>query len=172
MGSLPHTTFSRATRRLLAATVTIAALAATAAVTSAQSPLPAGSPGRFTMQPADGGVLRMDTQTGSLSMCRQVSGSWSCNLLPDDRATANDEIERLKTENTDLKSAVKRLEELAGVPAGSGSDAGGGKRQSGVQLPTEEELDKAMSYVERMLKKFKDKIKELEGPDGKRGTQL
>ena len=152
------------------AALALSVLGASAAIGWAQAPLPAGSPGRFTMQPADGGILRMDTQTGALSMCRQVSGTWSCAMLPDDKAAATEEIERLKSENTELKSAIKRLEELAGVPAGP--DAGTGKRQSGIQLPSEEELDKAMSYVQRMIKKFKDKIRELEGPDGKKGTQL
>ncbi len=133
----------------------------------AQSTLPAGTPGRFTMHPADGGVLRLDTQTGVLSMCRQSGGSWSCAMMPDDRAAVTDEIERLKAENNELKTAIKRLEDMAGVPAEPGY-----KPKSTAGLPTEEELDKAMSYVQRMLKKFKDKIKELEGPDGKKGTQL
>jgi hypothetical protein len=147
----------------------IVALALMPTALLAQSSLPAGSPGRFTMQPADGGILRMDTQTGVLSMCRQGSSGWACTILPDDRVAVTDEIERLKSENAELKSAVKRLEEMAGVP---GSPDGAGKRQSGVQLPTEEELDKAMSYVQRMLKKFKEKVRELEGTEGKKGTQL
>jgi hypothetical protein len=152
---------------LLAPLLGFVALASAPVSAVAQSPMPAGSPGRFTMHPVDGGVLRLDTQTGVLSMCRQASGGWTCSMTPDDRAAVTDEVERLKAENTELKSAVKRLEEMAGVPAEPGT-----KRQAGIQLPTEEELDKAMSYMQRMLKKFKDKIKELEGPDGRKGTQL
>ena len=138
-------------------------------ISHAQSNLPAGSPGRFTMHPADGGILRMDTQTGMLSMCKQSSSGWACTLATDDRIALTDEITRLKSENSDLKASVKRLEELAGVPGAQG-DAG--KQHSGIQLPTEEDVDKAMSYVERMLKKFKDKLKELESTEGKRGSQL
>jgi hypothetical protein len=145
----------------------LAAVASASLTAHAQSTLPAGSPGRFTMHPADGGVLRLDTQTGVLSMCRQSGGSWSCAMMPDDRAAVTDEIERLKAENRELNSAVKRLEDMAGVPAEPGA-----KSKPIAGLPTEEELDKAMSYVQRMLKKFKDKIKELEGTEGKKGTQL
>jgi hypothetical protein len=145
----------------------LVALAGAATAAMAQSTLPAGSPGRFTMHPADGGVLRLDTQTGVLSMCRQAPSGWSCSMMPDDRATVTDEIERLKAENTELRSAVKRLEDMAGLPNDPAS-----KPKSTAGLPTEEELDKAMSYVQRMLKKFKDKIKELEGTEGKKGTQL
>jgi hypothetical protein len=154
-------------RRLVAASTLFVAMSGVSIAAHAQSNLPAGTPGRFTMHPADGGVLRLDTQTGVLSMCRQTGSSWSCAMTPDDRAAVTDEIERLKAENTELKSAVQRLEEMAGVPAEPGS-----KSRPTAGLPTEEELDKAMSYVQRMLKKFKDKIKELEGPDGKKGTQL
>ena len=136
----------------------------------AQSDLPAGSPGRFTMQPADGGILRLDTQTGALSMCHKASGGWSCEMLPDDRKASTDELARLKAENDELKSAVKRLEEMAGMP--DAQKPGAEKRQSGIQLPTEEDVDKAMSYVQRMLKKFKDKLKELEDPEGRKGTVM
>jgi hypothetical protein len=153
--------------RLATVSALLMVLAGATLDVQAQSALPAGTPGRFTMHPADGGVLRLDTQTGVLSMCRQSGSSWSCAMMPDDRAAVTDELERLKAENTELKTAVKRLEEMAGVPSEPGT-----RPRSTAGLPTEEELDKAMSYVQRMLKKFKDKIKELEGPDGKKGTQL
>ena len=160
-------------RRVLGAAVSVAMvlLATTAGPGWAQSDLPAGSPGRFTMQPADGGILRLDTQTGALSMCRRASGGWSCEMMPDDRKASADEMAGLKAENDALKSAVKRLEETAGVPDAQ-KPGGAEKRQSGVQLPTEEDVDKAMSYVQRMMKKFKDKLKELEEPDGRKGTVL
>ncbi len=128
----------------------------------AQSPLPAGSAGRFTMNPVDGGVLRLDTETGALSMCKQVSGSWTCTMLPDDRTAVDAELARLKRENEDMKASVKRLEELAGLP----DDGKRGK----AQLPTEEDIDKAMNYVQRMLKKFKEKLKELEDSDPPKRT--
>ncbi len=133
---------------------------------TAQSSMPAGSPGRFSMHPADGGVLRMDTQTGALSMCKQVSGSWACMAVPDDRTALTGEIDRLKAENAELKTSVKRLEDLAGVPAGTDD----GKHGAIGKLPTEEDVDKAMSYVQRMLKKFKEKLRELEDTDPPRRT--
>ena len=134
----------------------------------AEAPMPAGSPGRFTMIPADGGVLRMDTETGAISMCRSAAGAWSCTMLPDDRAALADEVTRLKSENEDLKSSVKRLEDMAGLPPADGA----AKPQGRLQLPTEEDVDKAMTYVERMLKKFKDKLKELEADQDRQGQKL
>ena len=165
-------TLRRGTRAARLAGVAVAALAGSAVISWAQSPMPAGSPGRFTMHPAEGGVLRLDTQTGAISMCKQAASGWSCALVPDDRTAMADEADRLRSENAELKIAIKRLEDLNGVPAPNGPDAGAGRPRPGVQLPTEEDVDKAMSYVERMLKKFKDKLKELEGPDGRRSERL
>lgn len=145
-----------------AAMAVIAALALAPVVSWAQSPMPAGSAGRFTMNPVDGGVLRLDTETGALSMCKQVSGSWTCTMLPDDRTAVDAEVAQLKKENADLKASVKRLEELAGLP-----DDG---KRGRAQLPTEEDIDKAMNYVQRMLKKFKEKLKELEDTDPPKRT--
>ena len=159
---------SSAFRKSHTSSLLVSAAAAIAVSTMpglSQSSMPTGSPGRFTMHPTDGGVLRMDTQTGALSMCKQVSGSWSCSILPDDRTALSGEIDRLKSENAELKSSVKRLEELAGVPAGS-EDGKIGK------LPTEEDVDKAMSYVQRMLKKFKEKLRELEDTDPPKRTRI
>ena len=171
MSSAPQLPVRGARRPAVAALTSLVFTFSGVAISQAQSSLPAGSPGRFTMHPADGGILRMDTQTGALSMCKQSSGSWACALLPDDKAALSDEIARLKSENSELKSAVKRLEDLAGVPSGP-SEPGSGRQHSGVQLPTEEDVDKAMSYVERMLKRFKDKLKELEASGNQKGSQL
>jgi hypothetical protein len=40
-----------------------------------------------------------------------------------------------------------------------------------MQLPTEEELDQAMTYLQRMFRKFRDKLKEFED-ETQGGTQL
>ena len=170
MGPVHHNRLRHSTCMTLAA-ASVAVAVSSLVPAFAQSSMPAGSPGRFTMHPADGGVLRMDTQTGALSMCKQVAGSWTCAMLPDDRTAVTAEIDRLKTENAELKSSVKRLEDLAGVPGGTGVEPGEDKRHSGVTMPTEEDVDKAMSYVQRMLKKFKEKLRELEDPENPKRTR-
>jgi hypothetical protein len=130
--------------------------------------------GRYTMHPADGGFLRLDTQTGQMSMCKTASATWSCASLPDERLALEQKNDVLLRENLELKSAVKRLEELAGVAPGDQSKRDGKSGPGsgpGSQLPTEDDVDKAMSYVQRMLKKFKEKIREFEDLD-KKGTNL
>jgi hypothetical protein len=130
--------------------------------------------GRYTMHPAEGGFLRLDTQTGQMSMCKSASATWSCASLPDERSALEAKSDALQRENQELKSAVKRLEELAGVAPGDQSRRDGKSGSGsgpGAQLPSEDDVDKAMSYVQRMLKKFKEKIREFEDLD-KKGTNL
>lgn len=132
--------------------------------------------GRYTFQQTQDGVLRFDTQTGQISMCRTRDGKLTCEIASDERRAIEEEVARLRTENAELKKDVKRLEELSGIPAPPDPDKPGSGK-GGVQLPTEEDLDKAMSYVQRMLKKFKDKLKEFESEMGKeaepkKGTPL
>lgn len=54
--------------------VIIAAIAALAAAGAAQ----AAEPGRFQLQPIEGGIARLDTQTGALDYCRTTPTGLDC----------------------------------------------------------------------------------------------
>jgi hypothetical protein len=125
--------------------------------------MPPGASGRFAMQSVDGGVLRLDTENGTLSMCKSRNGAWECQSTPDERAALDKEIQRLAKENEDLKGAVKRLEDLAGIPSEKpqAKRGGGGAGLPG-GLPGPEDVDKAMTYLQSMIKKFKEKLREFE----------
>ncbi|MBA2125528.1 hypothetical protein DLM45_04720 [Hyphomicrobium methylovorum] len=112
--------------------------------------------GRFTMSPVEGGFLRLDTETGAVSMCAGSSpADWTCR--PVDDATSPvplpDGTARLEQENKELKD---RLRSLEGPPEPPGGRA---------QIPTEEEVDQALDYLERVYKKFRDRIKNLDKPE-------
>ncbi len=126
--------------------------------------------GRYTMTPTTGGFLRLDTQTGQVSLCAQKDGQMLCTSLADERKALESEIDRLSQENTDLRKSVRRLEELAGIDQDPNKRAE--RIEPKIQLPSEEDVDKALTYVQRMLRKLKDKLKELEDHDPKKGTQL
>jgi hypothetical protein len=118
--------------------------------------------GRYVMTPVEGGFLRLDSQTGAVSMCQRTTGRWSCEAVPDDRQAQQSDIERLAAENRELKSAVKRLEEMLNLPESEDgsrrADRGGPK----LQLPSEQDVDRAMSYIQGMMRKFREKMRELE----------
>lgn len=149
--------------RFLLPVVALALAALLPAIASAQTaPAPTEKPGRFTMQPVDGGFLRLDTETGAMSLCMKRGTGIACEPVEDQRASQG-ELERLAKENKALKEDLKRLEEL--VTADGGRRPARGQK---FELPTEEDVDKAMSYVERMLKKFREKMRDFEQPG--RGT--
>jgi hypothetical protein len=125
-------------------------------------------PGRYTMQPIEGGFLRLDTQTGAVSTCRAGTGNLVlCQPAQEESQGLAKEIAQLRAENIELKAEVKRLQEIAGIqppPIGPPAEK--------FQLPTEEEVDSALDYVERMFKKFRDRLQNLEKDEKKPGTPL
>ena len=122
--------------------------------------------GRFVMTPVEGGFLRMDTQTGAVSMCQRTSGKWACEAVADDRRAPESDLDRLRAENRELSSTVRRLEDMLAQPDGEGRDRRAEKGPR-LQLPSEEEVDRALGYMQRLMRKFRDKMRELES-DGDR----
>ena len=80
-----------------AAVVACATGLASVAVAQAQSE-PQTENGRYTMSPVPDGLLRLDTRTGAVSICRS-KGGWTCRVVPDERAALDLEIGRLQTES-------------------------------------------------------------------------
>jgi len=62
--------------------------------------------GRYSFSKQADGVLRLDTQTGDVSLCSQRSVGWACQAVPDDRAVLENEIARLRRENVVLKKDI------------------------------------------------------------------
>lgn len=142
-----------------------AALATLAGTVLAAPPPGDERPGRYTMHPAEGGFLRLDTATGDVTMCAKAGATFECKPVKDDRDMQR-EIARLSDENKELKAEIKRMEEMLGLGGGPG------KPTPKLELPTEEDVDKALSYLERMFKKFRDKLKEFDGGGNGKGTPL
>ncbi len=124
----------------------------------------AGSPddanGRYTMSPVDGGFMRLDKETGAVALCARTSGQWLCEPI-EDRSKPSADLSKLEAENQVLKDRVKSLEQSleTGTPPN-------GPPVGKPQLPTEEEVDKALDYMERMFKKFRDRLQKLEPAPG------
>lgn len=128
------------------------------------------SSGRYQMQKTDDGILRLDTQTGQMSLCSDTAGRWSCESIESGQAASGggDRVAKLERENEQLKDDVKRLEGMIGL------DGATPKKRDRFVLPSEEDVDRAMTMVEKMLKRFKDALEDLENKDGteKKGTPL
>ena len=141
-------------------------------------------PGRYTMSPVEGGFARLDTHTGAMSLCKAQprdpagNAAWSCLPIGDGAVEAQAKASKLETENKELRAEVKRMEDQLGLngpaptpPVKPGElptePRPGGKSAGPLNLPSEEEVDKALSYVERMVKKFHDTMKRIESNERK-----
>ncbi len=69
----------------------------------ADDAMPENDGGRYTFSKVADGFLRLDTQTGEVSICSQRTVGWACQAVPEDRAVLESEIARLRHENAALK---------------------------------------------------------------------
>jgi hypothetical protein len=127
--------------------------------------------GRYTMSPTDDGFIRLDTQSGAMSLCSRKTGSWACEALPGGQQPSASELEKLKAENKDLKDQVARLEESLGIddpnkPGATPPPPNAGP-ENRLELPSEQDIDKAFDYLESVFRKFRERIKKFEDEDKK-----
>jgi hypothetical protein len=119
--------------------------------------------GRYALTPVDGGVLRLDKDTGAMALCTHKADQWICEPVQDRSKDDADQLAKLEAENKSLKDRVKVLEDSLAIAEGANKNDAPGEPPGGrMQLPTEEEVDKALDYVERIFKKFRDRIDKYE----------
>lgn len=133
------------------------------------------SAGRYTMHQTDDGMLRLDTQTGAVSLCNKTEETWACKPMADEKASS-EAMEQLRQENSQLRAEVNRLDKMLGLgtprPGGNVDPPRPGNQQPSFRLPSEKEVDQALNYFERMLRKFQDRLKKLEQGQSNEPKQL
>ncbi len=100
-------------------------------------PAPAAELGRYQLQPTPGGVVRLDTETGELAYCRESDGALSCNSIMPDEAVRKR-----------LQALEDRIAVLEGKPPAKG-------------LPSDDELERSFSIMEKFFRRFKGLADEL-----------
>jgi hypothetical protein len=102
---------------------------------------PAKPSGRYVMKQTQNGFLRLDSQTGAVSLCTVKDNKLTCQSSADERAALEAEIARLARKNAELekkladasKSTAQRLREV---------------------LPSDKEMDKALSFAEKFMRRM------------------
>jgi exonuclease VII small subunit len=107
--------------------------------------------GRYRMEKTETGFIRLDTASGDVSLCREQDGQIVCRMAADERAAFEKELDLL----------AKRVDAL---------EKGGVSAQTGAKpaLPSDEEIDRTMSIMEKMMQRFMGIVKNLE--DGEEET--
>ena len=124
--------------------------------------------GRYALSPAADGVLRLDTRTGTVSICNNSSGAgWACYAVPDERAALDAEIGRLQADNEKLKAQLAareptvtgKIEEALpksdSLKKGEPKVADGGRKIE-IPLPSDQDMDRMMSFLEKAWRRLID----------------
>jgi hypothetical protein len=107
---------------------------------------------RYSLEKTADGYVRMDKQSGEMSVCKETGGQLVCRLAADERTAYE----------TSTAALAKRLDALEQKVAAL--DGGAFKPLNA--LPSEEEFDKTLSMMERFFRRFMGVVKDLESEEG------
>lgn len=156
---------------LLAAAALLPALPA-----AAQDRPPDRENGRYSLNQVDEGYLRLDQQTGRLSLCTRRTLGWACHPVPDERTALEEEIARLQKDNAILKKQMlaqgmplpgvkpspaqpSPAKPEAAKPETAKPEAGA---DSSIKVPSDADLDKAMATVEKIWRQLVEMVQRLQ----------
>jgi hypothetical protein len=129
--------------------------------------MPETENGRYALSPIGDGVLRLDTRTGAVSTCSNSGLGWACYAVPDERAAMDAEVGRLQAENERLKAQLaERQPTVSGkieepLPKSdslkqSEPKVAEGERKIEIPLPSDRDMDRVMSFLERAWRRLID----------------
>ena len=171
------------TRRDLSRAAVLAGVLALGGGALAQAPGPGGpaaDPARFSMQPVEGGLMRLDTRTGAMSFCAQRAGGWACEAVPDDRAALEAEIGRLQARLAALEKGAggggAGVPDIMAPPQTGAPDARSPDAappapgdEEAMSAQARKQLDQAVDLAEHAFRRFVEMIDRLRRdlpPDG------
>ncbi len=131
---------------------------------SAQDAAPPPATGRFIFSRVDGGILRLDSLSGQVTLCSQRSAGWACQAVPEQRAAFDSEVARLKAEVDSLKTEIAALRAVPAPPrppaelAPRDSD----NETSVLKLPTDEDIKWARAAIEKVWRQFVDMVADFQ----------
>ena len=121
--------------------------------------------GRYMLSSVAGGVIRLDTRTGAVSICNDGDAGWACHAVPDERAALDAEIGRLQAENEKLKGELaareptvtgkidEPLPKTDSLKKPEPKVAEGGRKIE-IPLPSDRDMDRMMSFLEQAWRRL------------------
>lgn len=111
---------------------------------------------RFTFERSGEGFVRLDTQSGDISVCSESHGQMVCKLATDEEAFFRTEIEALQNKLEKLAARVEDLEKHASQDP---------------NIPTDEEFERSLGFMETFLRRFFGIVREFEGNEPDAGDR-
>jgi hypothetical protein len=140
--------------------IVAAALGLAVPVAWAQSPPPESDDARYSFNRIDDGYLRLDGRTGQVSICTRRSAGWACQAVADERTALEAEIARLQGENAALKKDL--MARNLPLPGTVRPEPPAAKPEPRLELPSDADLNKVMTFVEKVWRRLVDMIVTLQ----------
>ncbi|NLR98894.1 hypothetical protein HGP17_18915 [Rhizobium sp. P38BS-XIX] len=104
---------------------------------------------RFQLERSGDHFIRLDKQTGAMSICQDQAGNLVCRMAADERTAYDDELDR-------LSDRVAKLEKTVTTTSDS-------------HLPDDAEIDRTLGIMQKFMRGFMGMAKEFqnEEPDTK-----
>ena len=119
---------------------------------------------RFQIIQSGDKILRVDRATGAVSICRQATDRWTCEMVPDDRAAMEAEMERTIALSEKFKARIDALEtrlaELEKAERERSAIAKDSDRDTWSHR-AEEEFDRMMDFSEKAMRRFFGMVRSL-----------
>lgn len=147
--------------------ISIALLIVAPASFGAESVGPDSERGRFTFREVPDGLIRLDKDTGQVSICGKRPAGWACEAVADDRTALESEIGRLQGENARLKSELTARS--LSPPDGAKPDSRSG-RSDDLKLPSDADLDRAMAFLDKLWRRLGDIVQNIQRENMQRDT--
>ncbi len=97
---------------------------------------------RFQLERSGDHFIRLDRQTGAMSICQDQGGNLVCRMAADERSAYDDELDRLADRVTKLEKTVA---------ANKGSD-----------LPSDADVDRTLGIMQKFMRGFMGMAKEFQ----------
>lgn len=117
--------------------------------------------GRYQIEREGDGVVRLDTETGTLTYCEKSDDVWHCEVVDDVSSEADRRLLALQRELAELKAGLSAMEERLAAVEGEEPAAQTAEQERLSKEEQEKEFDEALSFAERMMQRFFDMIREF-----------
>jgi hypothetical protein len=106
---------------------------------------------RYSLEKTTDGYVRMDKSTGEMSICKQQGDQLICRVAADDRVALEDGITRLEARLTKIEEKLAAMDKSGAT--------------SKTTLPTDEEFEKTIGYMEKFFRRFMGVVQDLNKQD-------
>jgi hypothetical protein len=125
----------------------------------------ANTENRYSLIETEDGFVRLDRQTGMVTLCTGIADNLTCKTVADDRVAYEDEIRRLYEENHVLQERLANVESNPGDSESGVLEHDGERYVFSMELPNQQDMqdgvDAMGEFAEDVATGFEEMMKSL-----------